>query len=106
MVELPDIQGASRLIIFSVFGLHGNPILNRLPNFPASFATVADRSTMHGRVGAGKQLSYCGRLELSKAGKECESAAEGQECFLEEVCKDKRDGALLVIMNLFFSSGI
>ena len=41
------------------------------------------------------QLSSCGWLELSKAGKDYESAAEGQECFLKEVHKDKRDGANL-----------
>ena len=41
---------------------------------------------MCGRAGARKQLSSCGRLELSKVGKDYESAAEGRECFL------KRDG--------------
>ena len=44
---------------------------------------------------AGKQLRFCGRLELSKAGKDHESAAEGRECFDKEVHKDKRDGANL-----------
>ena len=53
---------------------------------------MADRSAMRGRAGAGKQLTSCGRLELSKAGKYYELAAEGQECFLKEVHKDKRDG--------------
>ena len=47
---------------------------------------------MRGHVGAGKQLSSFGWLELSKAGKDYESAAEGQECFLKEIRKDKRDG--------------
>ena len=28
VVEMPDIQSASRLLIFSVFGLGRNPILN------------------------------------------------------------------------------
>ena len=28
VVEMPDIRGASRLLIFSVFRLRGNPILN------------------------------------------------------------------------------
>ena len=50
---------------------------------------------MHGRAGAGKQLSSCSPLELSKAGKGYESAAEGRECFLKEVRKDKRDGVNL-----------
>ena len=39
--------------------------------------------------------SSCGRLKLSKAGKDHESAAEGRECFLQEVRKNKRDGANL-----------
>ena len=43
VIEMPDIQSASRPI-FSVFGL------NRLPNLPACFATVADRSAMRGRA--------------------------------------------------------
>ena len=51
---------------------------------------------MRGRAGAGKQLSSCGRLELSKARKDYESAAEGRECFLKEVRKDKRDSANLI----------
>ena len=50
---------------------------------------------MRGREGAGKQLSSCGQLELSKAGKDYESAVEGWDCFLKEVCKDKRDGVNL-----------
>ena len=79
VVEIPDIRGASRLTIFSVFRLHGNPTLNRVSNFPACFATLADKSAMRGRAGAGKQLSSCGRLELSKAGKDYEPAAEGRE---------------------------
>ena len=56
--------------------------VNRVPNFPACSATVVDTSAMRGRAGAGKQLSSCGRLELSMAGmrKEDESAAEGREC--------------------------
>ena len=54
MVKMPDIQSASRLIIFSVFGLGRNPILNQLPDFPACFATVADRLAMRGHAGAGK----------------------------------------------------
>ena len=95
MVEMPDIQGASRLVIFSVFCLHGNPILNRVPNFPACSVTVADRSAMLGCAGAGKQLSSCGQVELSKAGKDYESEAQGPECFLKEVRKDKRDGVNL-----------
>ena len=74
---MPNIRGASRLEIFSVFYLHGNPILNRVPNFPACFATVAVKSAMHGRAGARRQLSSCRWLELSKAGKDYESAAEG-----------------------------
>ena len=52
-------------------------------------------SAMRGRAGAGKQLSSCGRLEFTKAGKDYESAAEGWECFLKEVRKDKRDGVNL-----------
>ena len=71
------------------------PILNRVPNFLACSATLADRSAMRGRTGAGKQLSSCGRLELSKAGKDYESEVEGRECFLKEVRKDKRDGVNL-----------
>ena len=55
----------------------------------------ADRSAMRSCAVAGKQLSLCGRLELSKAGKDYESAAEGRECFLKEVRKDKRDGSNL-----------
>ena len=43
-------------------------------------------------AGAGKQLSSCSRLELSKVGKDYELAVEGWECFLKEVRKDKRDG--------------
>ena len=35
------------------------------------------------------QLSSCGQLELSKAGKDYE---EGRECFLKQVRKDKRNG--------------
>ena len=50
---------------------------------------------MRGGAGAGKQLSSCRQLKLSKAGKDYESAAEGQECFLKEVRRDKRDGANL-----------
>ena len=46
VVEMPDIQGAFRLVIFSVFCLHGIlfgvRILNWVPNFPAWSATVAD----------------------------------------------------------------
>ena len=58
--------------------------------------TVADRSAMRDRAVAGKQLSsFCSQLKLSKAGKDYESAAEGRECLLKEVCKDKRDGANL-----------
>ena len=95
VVEMPDIWGASRLVIFPVFCLRGNPILNWVPNFPACSATVADRSAMHGPVGARKKLSSCGRLELSKVGKDYESAADGQECFLKEVRKYERDGVNL-----------
>ena len=40
-----------------------------------------------------KQLSFCGRLQSSKAVKDYESAAEGWECYLKEVRKDKKDGA-------------
>ena len=54
VVKMPDIQSASRLKIFSVSHLGGNPILNWLLNFPACFATVANRSAMCGRAGAGK----------------------------------------------------
>ena len=50
---------------------------------------------MHGRMGAGKQLSSCDWLESSKAGKDYKSAVEGQACFLKEVGKDKRDGTNL-----------
>ena len=50
---------------------------------------------MHGHIGAGKQLSSCGQLELSKVGKDFKSAAEGRKCFIKEVRKDKRDGANL-----------
>ena len=50
---------------------------------------------MRGHVGAGKQLSSCGRLELGKVGKDYESAVEGRECFLKEVRKDKRDCVIL-----------
>ena len=39
------------------------------------------------------QLSSCGWLKLSKAGKDYESAAEGWEFFLQEVRKNKREGA-------------
>ena len=46
-------------------------------------------------AGARKQLSSCGRLELSKVGKDYESAVEGWECFLKEVRKDKTDSANL-----------
>ena len=95
VVQMPDIRGVSRLLIFSVFHLRGNPILNWVPNFPACFTTVADKSAMRGRAGAGKQLSSCGWLELSKASKKYESTAEGKNCFLKEVRKDKRDGANL-----------
>ena len=49
MVKMPDIQSASRLIIFSGFRLGGNPILNRLPNFLACFAIMADRSAVSDR---------------------------------------------------------
>ena len=87
MVEMPDIREASRLVIFSVFCLRGNPILNWVPNFPACSVTVADRSAMGGRAGAGKQLSSCSQLELSKASKDYQSAAEGWECFLKEVVR-------------------
>ena len=105
-------------IFWILFG--PNPILNWLPNFPACFATVADRSAMHSRAGTGKPASGSW-LKLSKAGKDYELAAEDRECFLQEVRKDKRDGAnlsgwLLVIkmkqiwvnelQDLFFLSGI
>ena len=50
---------------------------------------------MRGCEGAGKHLSSCSQLELSKAGKDYESEAEGRECFLKEVHKDKRDGVNL-----------
>ena len=50
---------------------------------------------MCGCAGAGKQLSSCGRLELSKAGKDYKLVAEGRECFLKAVHKDKRDGTNL-----------
>ena len=47
--------------------------------------TVADRSDMRDRIGAGKpafgQLSSCGRLELSKVGKDDELVAKDWECF-------------------------
>ena len=49
LVKMPDIRSASRLIIFSEFHLGRNPNLNRLPNFPACFATVADRSAVWSR---------------------------------------------------------
>ena len=95
VVEMPDIRGAYRLVIFSVVCLRGNPILNRVLNFLAYSVTVADRSTMRGRAGAGQQLSSCSRLELSKAGKDYEPEVEGWKCFLKEVRKDKRDGVNL-----------
>ena len=41
------IQSASRLILFSIFGLRENTILNQLPNFLACFATVANGSDVH-----------------------------------------------------------
>ena len=41
------------------------------------------------------QLNSCSWLKLSKAGKDYELAAEGWECFLQEVCKEKRDSANL-----------
>ena len=85
VVEMPDIQSALRLIIFSVFRLKGDPNLSLLPNFPACGSLKASFG----------QLSFCGRLKLSKAGKDYESAAEGRECFLKEVCKDKKDGVNL-----------
>ena len=56
---------------------------------------LPDRLAMSGRAGTGKQPSSCSWLELSKAGKDHELAAEGQKCFLKEVHKDKRDGANL-----------
>ena len=42
-----------------------------------------------------RELCSCGRLGLSKACKDYESAVEGWECFLKEVRKDKKDGANL-----------
>ena len=48
MVEMPDIGSASRLIIFSVFCLAGISLFIFAIDFPACFATVADRSAMHG----------------------------------------------------------
>ena len=68
MVEMPDFRGASRLIIFSVFRFLKNPILNWLPNFPACFATVADRLAMRGGAGAGKQLSSWPPAEIEQGG--------------------------------------
>ena len=41
------------------------------------------------------QLSSCNWLELHKVGKDYESAAEGRECLLNEVRKDKRGGVNL-----------
>ena len=62
---------------------------------PACSVTVADRSAMRGCAWAGKQLSSCGWLELSKVGKDYEITVEGWECFLKEGREDKRDGVNL-----------
>ena len=47
MVEMDDIQSASRLVIFSVFCLAG---ISLFTDFLTCFATVADRSAMSGRA--------------------------------------------------------
>ena len=48
VVEIADIQSASRLVIFSVFCLAGISLFIVAIDFPTCFATVADRSTMRG----------------------------------------------------------
>ena len=80
----PQIHSKTFRIVYAGF----SAVLEK-KNFTACFATVTDRSAMRGRMGARKQLSSCGWLELSKVGKDYESAAEGRECFLKEVRKDK-----------------
>ena len=48
MVEMPDIRSASGLVIFFVFCLAGISLFIFTIDFLTCFATVADRSTMHG----------------------------------------------------------
>ena len=85
---MPNIRSVSRVTLFSVFGLSGNPILNWLLNFPACFATVADRSAMHGHMGAWELESqlwaaeFLQPAEIEQGSKDYESAAEGWECYL------------------------
>ena len=50
MVEMADIQSASRLVIFSVFCLAGISLFIVAIDFPTCFAMVADRSAMRGRA--------------------------------------------------------
>ena len=50
VVEMADIQSASRLVIFSVFCLAGISLFIVTIDFPTCFATVADRSAMRGQA--------------------------------------------------------
>ena len=50
MVEMANIQNASRLVIFSVFCLAGISLFIVAIDFPTCFVTVADRSAMRGRA--------------------------------------------------------
>ena len=89
VVEIPNIRGASRLIIFSVFRLHGNPIWIEY--------RISRHALWQWQIGG--PCVVVRELECScvfaASWNWARRATEGQECFLKEVRKDKREGANL-----------
>ena len=56
VVKMPDFRDFQTCSIFCI-SFAGEPHFELSTEFPTCFVTVADRLAMHGRVGAGKQLS-------------------------------------------------